>query len=315
MKKHDKQKNKLLAARLILIVFVLFVFLLLINSIDFTGADTSEDKSDDIQKVTVNTYGEHHFEKPEYDEDPLLDKVYTEKMLGIYYTYGSETHYFEKGSHGIDRYCDFFRDYFDALISGDEEKVTLMHTEHFLAENKDFKDLAPQKIYDVKITALEKTLIEDPEDEYYKYTVARFKVSYKIYANNGTFRRDIIEDFELPIILEVLEIGGKMKINSLGYIGIHDPVAETKSPIPALISLALGIIFVVSSVIEVITRRLYALPVAVSSLAGFFALMAEASVTLALVLFFVLLAALYTARIALSLYKKRKTKDTPPEKE
>ena len=245
--------SKALVIRLALIMGVLLVFLLILNSLDFSGI--SNDKNEEeLQKVTDMTYAPDYFYEPDFEKDILSEKSYLAKDRGIHYTQGNETFYIEEGGYNLNKYTDFFKTYFSLIEKGDAKSLNALCTENYFESAGEIEDFTMQRIHDRRVTAISSVVIEDKEDPYYGYTVLLFQISYKILRNDGTFRRDIVGDEIKPIILELLDSGKSIKINSVGkYVYVNSSKSE-RDLITPIVSLVMGVIFIVSSVIAIISR-------------------------------------------------------------
>ena len=108
-------------------------------------------------------------------------------------------------------------EYLNAAIAGNNEKINSLLTEGFLAEHKGHERFPAQKLFKIKIRN------ERVIDERDGYTVYYFTVSYRIFRNDGLFRKGVDEDRELAQIFEVFVYeDGSGKINLIkdrpGYV-------------------------------------------------------------------------------------------------
>ena len=297
-------KSKRNALRLLLVLITMLVALLVLNSIDFDAFSKDKDPQFIEMGGTDRVLGDHHFATPDYDQNILLDKDYLSKDRGMYYTYGNETYYIDNNYSDYDRFCVFFGEYFDALVNGDEKKVNSMLTASFISENGLYDDFTMQKIYSRRVTLKSHTIIE--EGEYYGYTRATFEVIYKILDNDGTFRRDIMYDEERPLIFELLEKNGTVRINSVGrYRYLVEN--ENRTPmITYIIPLVSGFILIVSLVASAITASLYPISIALASFFSFLSAMAGAKIHVQIILL-VILSSLFIT-LSIIFYKKKKAR-------
>ena len=274
----NKKQNlgsKALVIRLALIMGVLLVFLLILNSLDFsTLSDTKNEE--EIEKVTDMTYPPDYFYEPDFEKDIMSEKSYLSKDRGIYYTQGNETFYIEEDGYNLNKYSDFFKTYFSYIEKGDAEALNAICTENYFESVGKTEDFTMQRIYDRRVSAISSVVIEDRENPYYGYTVLLFEVSYKILRNDGTFRRDIAGDEVKPIILELLDSGNSIKLNSIGKYRYIDSSAKEKDLITPIVSLLMGVIFIVCSVIAIISKKPIFVSFILSSLISFFSAMCGA---------------------------------------
>lgn len=312
----NKKQNlgsKALVIRLALIMGVLLVFLLILNSLDFSAV--SDDKKDEeIEKVTDMTYPPDYFYEPDFEKDILSEKSYLSKDRGIYYTQGNETFYIEEDGYNLNKYSDFFKSYFSYIEGGDEEALNSLCTENYFETVGKAEDFTMQRIYDRRVSVISSAVIEDKENPYYGYTVLLFEVSYKILRNDGTFRRDITGDEVKPIILELLDSGSSIKLNSIGKFRYIDNTGNKKDLITPIVSLLMGVIFIVCSVIAIISRKPIFISFILSSLISFFSAMCGAkwiAVSVIFVIFMVIFifAVIYRKKLFALIKHKEKTEN------
>lgn len=173
--------------------------------------------SDDVETVS---YGDHRFYEPDYHKNILEDRLYLSKNRSIKYNrYGNEVVLTENNVLDLPVSAKFFYDYFQNLVNGDHEAHKSFYTESFLStpdEEKVFPipDIfTMQGIYDINITLHKGEPDEDNPNEIYEI----FEVSYCIFENNGTFRRDILPDETRTLVYELYITNGVAKINAIGY--------------------------------------------------------------------------------------------------
>ena len=108
----------------------------------------------------------------------------------------------------------FFHDYINCIIRGDYGSYPSFYTEKCKSD-PNFKmpeKFTMQGLYEIHIEFMgfETNEAGEPVSELYY-------VDYRIYKNNGTYRRDILPDEPRTRIFEVT-LGNDPKINSITYI-------------------------------------------------------------------------------------------------
>ena len=78
-----------------------------------------------------------------------------------------------------------------------------MHSQRYFAHNREYIDIAPQRLYDITIEYIFEKDMTDPD--YGEVTKYVYEVSYKIMKNDGTFRNDLGSDGSRPLSLEIVE--------------------------------------------------------------------------------------------------------------
>lgn len=137
------------------------------------------------QTINYNWYpadfNENIFEDEEYMK--LIEYEF------ISYTEGSVTQIIDKETANIyGKEVSFMVNYLYSIVEGNADKYnSFFSDEYYESANK--KDaFTMQKIYDVD---LKKQSLEKVEEKGNTYTKCTFVLSYRIFENNGTFRKDI----------------------------------------------------------------------------------------------------------------------------
>ncbi len=104
----------------------------------------------------------------------------------------------------------FFRKYFEAIAAGDADAYDRLFTTSYGASHGRTPAFTPPPIYEQEI---ERVKTEHAGANSY-YT---FNVYYKIYHNDGTFRKDIYSDRSRGIQIVVDDTKGELRISSLKY--------------------------------------------------------------------------------------------------
>ena len=139
------------------------------------------------------------------------------------------------------------------------ERLRTLRGELGLSQQKQF---APQKIYNIQVTCFRSVYLEngDVNGKYKGYTVYYFDVSYNILDNNGTLRNDFLGDEGTrPLVFEVIEGDGQIKISSVSVYSSVEPVLEEKGFENGILLIALLIVAVMLAVAELITKKAVAL--------------------------------------------------------
>jgi hypothetical protein len=191
---------------------ILMIILLLLNNINYDVDMFGRRQTEPAKKIV--------FSIPDYESDIYENSEYMAKNRFILYKEDPYTTVItetinEYGSLGM-----FFLDYFKVLRDGDAEAYNGFFTDDYFEDknNTRYTEFTMQKIYDAEVEKLTESLIESGEyDGWTRYT---YKISYKIMANDGTFRSDMPSDTLVPQIMELLSIDNYIKINSIIKPGI-----------------------------------------------------------------------------------------------
>jgi len=205
-----KAKKNTNYTRLIIVVSICLaamVLLMLLNSIEFSTAPLFMPEEAETDPI--------YFREVDEDYDPFDDEEYLEKNRFITYTDPPYTTLIDEYNNEHDRLGYFFLEYFDSLIKGDAEKYNTFFTDDYYSDknNKPYEFFTKQPIYDIEIEKTSEYTFE--EGEYAGITRYVFKISYKIFRNDGTFRHDMPSRAAVPRIVEILDDGTDIKINSI----------------------------------------------------------------------------------------------------
>ncbi|MCL2517167.1 MAG: hypothetical protein FWF15_01265 [Oscillospiraceae bacterium] len=216
----DKNKKFKLIFIILAVIIGLLIILFIINLI-------LQNVSESISKInnspeTQKRY--YYFYESDYDLNILEDEEYLDKNRYIEYTQGAVSILITDGNFNeYGRPIEFFNEYFTAVINGDAEKYNTFFSEdyHSDSNNKKYEKFTMQRIYNINVTLLSETVIE--EGKYYGYNRYVFKVSYMIMKNDGSFRDDMGSDGSIPLNFEILDDKNKIFINSISkYIYIYE---------------------------------------------------------------------------------------------
>lgn len=201
----DKRKIK---KAVIAVACALLALCLLYGVLALTESLLKKRPTDDI------SYDDYRFFPADYDANLLENRMYTSLNRSIYFDkYGSETVLTEADAVKGEA-SGMFLDYFDCLVKGRYEDYRSFFTEEYLEE---YGEELParftmQGVYDIHVKLhSKKKPIEDNEE----LSAEVYEVSYRIFENNGTFRRDILPDETRTLVFEVYIFNGEAKINAI----------------------------------------------------------------------------------------------------
>lgn len=206
----NKQRDKRKVRKIFIIVASALVFLCLLA---VCGGLVSEKLS--RKESSVSDLNEAKFFEPDYSGDLSADAAYLALDRKMYYSrYGQVTVLESGDTADALPQCTFFRRYFDCLQNGDYEAypsffaASCLSDENFtLPEN-----FTKQAVYDIHVTLHSMRGDEGSEGHYEIY-----EVGYRIFENDGTFRRDIAPDDTRTLVFEIYVSGETVLINAIGY--------------------------------------------------------------------------------------------------
>ena len=106
---------------------------------------------------------------------------------------------------------DFLAKYIESIINGDNESYNSFFSTKYYKNNSPKDRYTMQKVYDATITYY---TVSDEEEKTANYTKYVYKLKYRIYKNNGTFRQDIGDDSKTQYIV-ITNREGKWLIDSV----------------------------------------------------------------------------------------------------
>ena len=155
---------------------------------------------------------DYNFYSADYEENIYEDEKYLELISGEFIRYCDST---TNLTLGIDRETaagqgsavEFLVDMIYDIIEGDATGYNKKFSKKYYENNSPKDAFTMQKVYDVIITFIS----TEKGDDYTKYL---YCVEYKIYHNNGTFRRDIGDGSKKQYIM-LTDTSGEVLIDSI----------------------------------------------------------------------------------------------------
>jgi len=173
------------------------------NGFWFWEAPKPDDSNRSINYYEAD-YGENIFENPRY-MDKIRDIYFGDESV-FYLLTGDD--YEKAGDDAV-----FFRDFFDAVIRGDNEKYnSFFRKGYYTPQNPPKDEFTMQKIYDIRVL---RNGTSEVELDGKTVTLKNYIVEYKIMQNNGTFRTGIDHDSYQPQLFRLMEEDGKLKVHSI----------------------------------------------------------------------------------------------------
>lgn len=213
-KKRDASADKKKVKKIFLVVAC--AFLVLGGLIGILSLVT-EWISDDVETAS---YDDYRFYEPDYSNNILEDELYLSCNRGIHYNrYGNDTVLTAENIADLPESAAFFYNYFNNLIQGDYTNHSSFYTQAYLDIADDEKifpipeKFTMQGIYDIQVK-LHKGVTNAEDSSQYSEI---FEVSYRIFENNGTFRRDILPGETQTLVYELYISNGVVQINAIGY--------------------------------------------------------------------------------------------------
>ncbi len=152
---------------------------------------------------------------PVTDENIFENSQYVSKNRTVYYCdssagYEYTTPITEENRTEYEAEVIFAEAYLNAVILGDEIALRQMCSADYLEKNP-IADFTQQMLYDINIHTYRTEYLEDGS------RLVTYKLMYKIYRNNGTYRRDVGSDGARPeyLVLRVSADGTTIQIDDI----------------------------------------------------------------------------------------------------
>lgn len=207
---HKNAKKKLLI--IVISIFSLLVILIGLSFvIDLFEGNNSKDGEIDYNFYPVN-----------FDENIFEDEEYLELIAGEFMSFcDSSTNL----TLGINRETanqqgnevEFIVEMLYKVIYGDNEGYNQCFSNEYYKKNAPKDQFTMQKVYDVLITKVSSDRISDENNS--DYTKSIYILEYKIYHNNGSFRRDIGDGSKKQYIT-ITDRSGQLLIDSITTVNI-----------------------------------------------------------------------------------------------
>ncbi len=179
--------------RLLSVIAIVLAFLLALGTLLYflcKNPDGADNTKEDIFYYPAD-YGEDIFQNKAYMSFQR-DLIYG--ASGVEQLFSYETDYQDASLE-----CRFFLDYFQCLMEGDSKKLIDFYCVDYFDEEPDF---TRQMIYDPYVLFHSVT---DEEIDCSMQKLYNFHVRYRIFKNNGTFRRGVASNVAVPQIYQLLK--------------------------------------------------------------------------------------------------------------
>ena len=218
MKKGSTNKEKEVqkkAKKKLVIIIVSILILIIILGIASLAIDM-------LSKPNEEFVVDYKFHPADYEENIFEDQKYLALTAEEFIKYTDSTTNetvgitkdtaYEQGSD-----VQFLVDMLYDAINGDHQAYNARFSSDYYATHAPKDRFTMQKIYDVLITYISE---EDISDNDGNYTKSIYCVEYKIYQNNGTFRKDIGDGSKKQYFTLNTNSDGEILIDSINTVNI-----------------------------------------------------------------------------------------------
>lgn len=156
-----------------------------------------------------------NFYEPDFNENIFEDTEYIKLIEGGMIKYDNSSNEIitvtDENKEQLGVAGNFMLDYVNAIVEGEHEKYNLFFSDEYYKTHEKKEKFTMQKLYNVVLTPYSVESVSDKNGNYTKYM---FKLSYRIFENNGTFRKDIGEDSKTQYIV-ITDREGKLLIDAV----------------------------------------------------------------------------------------------------
>lgn len=180
-------KRNMIVVLICMVVFAV-VAIPLINMLDGLQNGGEEEETKKLPPSSII------FATPDYEYDIMQDQDYLQLNRRIYHCddrSGMTEELTDKNVTGYGPAAAVLRAYINAVIAGDADALNALFSENYFANHEAEPPFTMQRLYDIKLTKINETIVADEKG---KYTQYEYEVEYKIRLNDGTFRTDIGHD-------------------------------------------------------------------------------------------------------------------------
>ena len=215
----NKQKDKNVLKRVILIIaIVLVVLVVLYVSLglffkvlsDHRKQRVIESENDYLYSSFRNYYEE------DYDSDIFHESEYMSLNRNIMFSSsdGKEYSLSNIDENELSVAQKFFVSYFSLVMNGNYEEYGNIFTDEYKKNPVGFEKhvdrrFTQQRVHDIKVKLIAEEVTSDKKEYTYNgipCAYGIYEVSFKIFHNDGTFRRDLPENGERPVIYELVTL-------------------------------------------------------------------------------------------------------------
>lgn len=204
----QKEKEKSTVKKVLRYVVIVFAALAVLLGVLFLIDKLMEKEKFDFRQKAEGVY----FFPADYNANPADDPAYMAKDRSIWFSddkgVGAPL---EPAVASTDTVQALMYKYFTSLMEGDAKTHSTLlskaYNEKYVVQDK----FTPQKVHDIRISFNQSG---NSDNGYHWY----YRVSYKIYENNGTYRADIGSETARVMSFEIVYEDNCYKINSIGYI-------------------------------------------------------------------------------------------------
>lgn len=212
----QQKRNRMLVKRIVILVAVVLLVVAILAGALGLFLHILRRNSDSVWSELPSDA----FYEANYDENILENPDYLRFHRAVMYLeYGSGEELTEQNASSLGVASDFFYRYFQAIITGNAAEYQAMLTSAYVERYYPPTRFTMQMLYDIEVNQLQNAGTAEYHGE--TIPVYYFSVKYKIFQNNGTFRRDVGSNISTTQYYELYKIQGKLYLNAISNKQIH----------------------------------------------------------------------------------------------
>ena len=188
-------------------VFLFLYLVLLYGALSFARYITKESSSQEELPPEA-------FYPVDYSADILENNAYLSLDRSVYYMdYGTGEALTAENYQKLGVASEFFYRYFESIILGDVSAYRSMLTDDYIDEFDPPEEFTMQMLYDIQVNQSHSASSSENNGE--TVNVYHFAVTYKIFENNGTFRRDIASNQSVTQYYDLIYCQNKLFLDNI----------------------------------------------------------------------------------------------------
>jgi hypothetical protein len=193
----------------------------------------------------------------DYSVNVMDNSAYLSLDRSVYYmNYGTGESLTEENYQKVGIASSFFYEYFESVINGDAISYRSMLTDAYIDAFDPPEKFTMQMLYDIQVNQSHGLSTTSYKGE--TVNVYHFSVSYKIFENNGTFRRDVASNQAVTQYYDLVYYNGKMLLNGISNnVVINENRLEVIGKRQTMVSwIVIGSYVFVSVIVLVVVYRI-----------------------------------------------------------
>ncbi len=206
MQKRSNRKKLKIAVLTVGIALVVLILLAVFLPMLLSALQTSNEESDALP--------DNAFYEPDYEKNIFEDEAYQKLDSSVLYMdFGTGETLTEQNYRTVGVASSFFYTYFQAIINGDAQTYRSLLTDTYIEEKDPPERFTMQMLYDISVNQIQRSAKTEYQGR--EVTAYYFSVSYRIFHNDGTFRRDIGSNQSITQYYELYAIDGAFLLNAV----------------------------------------------------------------------------------------------------